>query len=126
MSKSLLKVITVAAAGFAAGVLLAPKSGKATRQDIKNKAKDAKKYADKQVDLAKDIGAEGLETVKSTAKRAKHEADDLVKSTKSSAKVVAAEAKKLSGEAKVRAERVSKDAKRTAEKVTKDAKAHVK
>lgn len=126
MSKSFLKVISLAAAGFVAGVLLAPKSGEETRKDLKNKAKEAKKYTEAQADRAIDIGTEGLETVKSSAKRAKHEATDLAKSTRTSAKVVATEAKKLGGEAKVRAKRVATDAKQTAKQVKKDAKAHVK
>jgi gas vesicle protein len=126
MSKSLLKIITVAAAGFAAGILLAPKSGKETRKDIKNKALEAKKYADEKADLAKEIGAEGLATVKTSAKHAGDEASEFAKSTKASAKVVAKEASKLGAEVKLRTKRVAADAKRTAKQVKKDAKTHLK
>lgn len=125
MSKAFLKVIAVAAAGFAAGILLAPKSGEETRNDIKNKARDAKKYAETKVDLAKEIGTEGLDTVKVSAKHAGDEAIDFAKSTKASAKVVAHEASKLSTEAKARTKRIVSDAKRTAKQVKKDAKSHV-
>lgn len=124
--KTLLKVITLAAAGFAAGILLAPKSGKATRKDIKNKALETKKYAEEKAHLAKDIGVEGLATVKTSAKHAGDEAGEFAKSTKASAKVVAKEASKLGAEAKTRAKRVATDAKRTAKQVKQDAKTHLK
>lgn len=123
--KPLLKVITVAAAGFAAGILLAPKSGKETRKDIKDKALEAKKFAEEKADLAKEIGVEGLATVKTSAKHASDEASGFAKSTKASAKVVAKEASKLGAEAKTRAKRVAIDAKRTAKQVKKDAKSHL-
>lgn len=124
--KPLLKVATLAAAAFAAGILLAPKSGKETRKDIKDKALETKKYAAKKAHLAKDIGSEGLATVKTSAKHAGDEANEFAKSTKLSAKVVAKEASKLGAEAKSRAKRVATDAKRTAEQVTKDAKTQLK
>jgi gas vesicle protein len=124
--KALLKVITVAAAGFAAGILLAPKSGKQTRSDIKAKAIETKKYAKNKAQLAKDIGTQGLSTVKTSAKHAEDEASEFVKSTKVSAKVVAKEAAKLGSEAKTRAKRVATDAKRTAKQVKKDAATHLK
>lgn len=124
--KPLFKVITLAAAGFAAGILLAPKSGKATRKDIKVKALETKKYAAKKAHLAKDIGDEGLATVKNSAKHASDEVNEFAKSTKVSAKVVAKEASKLGTEAKTRAKRVATDAKRTAKQVKKDAATHLK
>lgn len=124
--KPLLKIATVAAAAFAAGILLAPKSGKQTRKDIKAKALETKKYAEEKAHLAKDIGSEGLATVKTSAKHAGDEANEFAKSTKVSAKVVAKEASKLGAEAKSRAQRVATDAKRTAQQVTKDAKTHLK
>ncbi|MDB5168327.1 MAG: exported protein of unknown function [Candidatus Saccharibacteria bacterium] len=126
MSKTLLKIVTLAAAGFAAGILLAPKSGKETRQDFRNKAFEAKKYAEDKADLAKDIGAEGFATVKSSAKHAGEEASEFAKSTKVSAKVVAKEASKLGVEAMTRAKRVTADAKRTVKQVKKDTKTHLK
>lgn len=124
--KPLLKVITVAAAGFAAGVLLAPKSGKETRGDIKAKAVETKKYAINQAHRAKEIGAEGFATVKTGAKHAEDEANAFAKSTQKSANVVAKEAVKLGAEAKTRAKRVATDATRTAKQVKKDATTHLK
>jgi len=44
MSKAA-KVAIAAAAGFVAGILLAPKSGKETRKDLKDKAMDVKTTA---------------------------------------------------------------------------------
>jgi gas vesicle protein len=126
MSKTLLKIVTLAAAGFAAGILLAPKSGKETRQDLRNKAFEAKKYAEDKADLAKDISTEGFATVKSSAKHAGEEASEFAKSTKVSAKVVAKEASKLGVEAMTRAKRVTADAKRTVKQVKKDTKTHLK
>lgn len=66
-------VIAVAAAGFIAGMLLAPKSGKETRQDIMNKAHDAKKAAGEKSehmkDVMKDVGSEVSEFADSTKRR---------------------------------------------------------
>lgn len=59
--KKVLAIIGAAAAGFAAGILTAPKSGKETRADIKKKAvelkNDAGKYAAKTKSAAKDAAA---------------------------------------------------------------------
>ena len=63
--KKLLVVVGAAAAGFAAGILMAPKSGKETREDIKRKAgeikSDAASKADdvrkKAEDVKKDVEA---------------------------------------------------------------------
>ena len=56
--KKVLAVIGAAAAGFAAGILTAPKSGKETRKDLKKKAgklkSDAEKVAGKAAVAAKD------------------------------------------------------------------------
>ena len=56
--KKLLTVIGVAVAGFTAGILAAPKSGKETRADIKKHAtklkKEAENNAAKAADAAKD------------------------------------------------------------------------
>lgn len=56
--KKVLAVIGAAAAGFAAGILTAPKSGKETRKDLKKKAgklkSDAEKVASKAATAAKD------------------------------------------------------------------------
>ena len=52
MSK-LIKLAFAATAGFVAGILLAPKSGKETRADIKTKANELKDKAEAEVDKAK-------------------------------------------------------------------------
>ena len=52
VKKVALSAVVGAAAGFVAGVLLAPKSGKETRADLKKGAKDAAKAAHKQLDHA--------------------------------------------------------------------------
>ena len=56
--KKVLAIIGAAAAGFAAGILTAPKSGKETRKDLKKKAvklkADAEKVAGKAAAVAKD------------------------------------------------------------------------
>ncbi len=59
--KKLLTVVGAAAAGFVAGILTAPKSGKETRKDLKKKTdalkKEAGKRADQAVAAAKDSAA---------------------------------------------------------------------
>lgn len=56
--KKVLAIIGAAAAGFAAGILTAPKSGKETRKDLKKKASklkaDTEKVAVKATAVAKD------------------------------------------------------------------------
>ena len=56
--KKVLAIIGAAAAGFAAGILTAPKSGKETRKDLKKKAiklkADTEKVAGKAAAAAKD------------------------------------------------------------------------
>lgn len=56
--KKVLAIIGAAAAGFAAGILTAPKSGRETRKDLKKKAikmkADTEKVAGKAAAVAKD------------------------------------------------------------------------
>ena len=75
--KSFGKVIFAAIAGAVAGLLLAPKSGKETRDDLKRRAEEAKLKASEKADKAKDIATEGAEEVKGTLKRAAKEAAEL-------------------------------------------------
>lgn len=102
------KVIFAAIAGAVAGLLLAPKSGKETREDLKVKALDAKKKAAHKADLVKDVTKENAAEVKETMRRA------------------AKEAAELGEEAKLRASRVAEDAKRTAAQVDKNVRAEFK
>ena len=66
-------VIAVAAAGFIAGMLLAPKSGKETRQDLMDKAHGAKKVAGEKADHMKDVmhdvGSEMSDFAENTKRR---------------------------------------------------------
>ena len=115
MSK-VVNVMIATAAGFVAGVLMAPKSGEQTRKDLKKKARELKFRAN---DVARDA-SEGLKTGVDSASV---EAKGMAKSARTSAKVVAREAADLSAEAKSRANRVARDAKRTVSAVKKDVKA---
>lgn len=56
-----------AAAGLAAGVLLAPKSGKETRQTIKQKASAAKNKLTRKAEDVKDSAKDRIEEVKDKA-----------------------------------------------------------
>lgn len=108
MSKAV-NTILAAAAGFAAGVLLAPKSGKETREEIRNKAREAKGQIDEKADEAVGVLKEG-------AAQAEAEARDMAKSVRKSASAVAAEANYLGHEAKERVNRVTEKTKQSAKK----------
>lgn len=102
--KILIGASLAAAAGYVAGVLTAPKSGKETRKDIKNKAIKTKKEAEKQAEAlrtefdqlskrAKDKAAElsdkarkELNDALETAKKAQTKAGEKVKALKSDPK----------------------------------------
>lgn len=120
MSKTL-HVIAATVVGFAAGVLMAPKSGKETREDIKDKTLEAKEYTSAKAEQARLAIRDAGTTLKQSVKKADVEAEGMTESAKASAKKVSAEAMKLSEEAKVRAARLSDEAKRAATKVSKDA-----
>jgi gas vesicle protein len=82
-----------AAAGFVAGVLLAPKSGKETREDLKNGSKKVVKEADKQLKGLHDDLSKIVDKVESRAsdmtEAAKKEAADAVAKAKKSRDQVA-------------------------------------
>lgn len=67
--KKLLTVIGAAAAGFAAGVLTAPKSGRETRADLKQKANDFKDIASEKAEMAKSAAKDGYGAFKSGAQK---------------------------------------------------------
>lgn len=117
MSKAV-KLALAAAAGFAAGILLAPKSGEQTRKDIKHKALRAKKYATGRADEAYDAAMDVHEDLKGNAAVATEEAKGFAKSAQASARRVGRdvgeEAEKLTDEARTRVSRVAASAKRTA------------
>ena len=120
------KVVIAAAAGVAAGMLLAPKSGKETRADLKNKLQDAKSMTKAKADKLKTVADRANKSANETVGRAKKEADQMMESAKRSGKVVTNEAMKLRDEGEVRARRTLADAKRTATGVKKDAEESLK
>lgn len=67
MSKKFLPIAAVigAVAGVVAGVLVAPKSGKETRSDIKSKATELKGKAEAEVDKAKHAASDAFNKNKS-------------------------------------------------------------
>lgn len=76
-------VALIAIGSFVAGILLAPKSGKETRQDLKEKADEYKakaksglKEVKKGADVVKDEIAEGADSVRKIAKDASHDLKD--------------------------------------------------
>ena len=109
MSK-VIKIVAAAAAGFVAGVLLAPKSGKETRADIKQKAEEAKDYAAGKTEVAKQKAAAGLRAAKAGANDIGEEATDFLGRTGKRAGVVARDVRKT-------AENVADDAKATGQSV---------
>jgi gas vesicle protein len=114
MSKALLKVITLAATGFVAGILLAPKSGKQTRKDIKHKADELIDQAEAELKSAKRVAKKSAATIKVGAKEALAEVEELGSDVKKSAKSVTTKAKFTS-------KSVAKTAVKTAKAVKADA-----
>jgi gas vesicle protein len=84
-SRVTLGLIFGAVAGFFAGVLSAPQSGKKTRKDIKDSAVDLKKkaistaedVADRAVDVAEDVRDRALNTVDDLKDRAADVVEDV-------------------------------------------------
>ncbi len=67
--KKLLTVLGAAVAGFAAGILTAPKSGKETIEDIKRKAGEASKETEKRANQAKLAAQDSADSIKAGAQR---------------------------------------------------------
>lgn len=65
--KKFLAIVGAAVAGLAAGILVAPKSGKETREDIKKKAGELKVEAEKRAEQVKTAAKEGAEKAKKVA-----------------------------------------------------------
>jgi gas vesicle protein len=103
-------IVLVALGGFVAGLLLAPKSGKETRQDIMDKTNDLKVKA-----------SDGFGEIKKGASSVKDESADGVENVKGIAKDASVDAKRtanrLKDEAVTRGEAVSKKGQRTLEDV---------
>lgn len=71
MAKKFLPIAAIvgAVAGVVAGVLVAPKSGKETRADIKAKADDLKGKAEAEVEKVKNTATSKLDEAKSKLKK---------------------------------------------------------
>jgi len=95
-----------AAAGFISGVLLAPKSGKETRDEIKKDALKAKATAEKEV-------KEATAKVKAEATKLKNEATKTADEVYGKAKVVAKDVTTKAKEIKGHFEEAAKDSKKT-------------
>lgn len=123
-------IIVAAAAGFVAGILLAPKKGEDTRADIKNKALEAKEFATEKAQKAKIVAADATHAVKKSVEKASVEADAMNTSVRGAAgrvgESVEREVTSLSEEAKARGSRVANDAKHTVSQVRKDAEKHLR
>lgn len=124
------KMLAVAALGFTAGILLAPKTGAQTRKELKNGAAYAKKFLSTKADVAKQAAYDAQGAVVDAVDEVNDEALAMTKSAKASARKVGREAtieaKKLQSEARTRASRVATTAKKTADKVKRDTKARLK
>lgn len=120
------KIAIAATAGFVAGILLAPKSGKETREEIKVKANEAKGRAKEKARQVKSAALEAGETLKDSAAVMEKEARGMAKSTRESADRTVREVAHLNDEAKARGARMAAEARRTTAKVQKDAEGHMK
>lgn len=67
--KKLLTVVGAVAAGFAAGILTAPKSGKETRKDLKKKAVNLKTEAEKRTSQAKAAAKDSVGSLKTGSQK---------------------------------------------------------
>ena len=65
--KKVLAIIGAAAAGVVAGILVAPKSGKETREDLRKNAEEMGKTAQKRADQAKLAAKDSAESIKQGA-----------------------------------------------------------
>lgn len=111
MNKST-NVLLAAVTGFVAGLLLAPKSGAETREEIKNKAREAKERMEEKA-------GEATEVLKEGAARAETEARGMAESVKKSARMVTGEASSLSDEAHHRFNRTAGETKQDTKKLSK-------
>ena len=100
MSRST-NVLFAAITGFVAGILLAPKSGAETREEIRNKAREAKDRIDEKA-------GETMGALKDGASRAEAEVRGMAESAKRSARSVAGEADSLKSETRERASRAAR------------------
>ena len=104
-SKFALGTLIAAAAGFAAALLTAPKSGKETRADIKEKAVKAKNTAVEEAEMAKEIATEKVKEVRGKA-------EDVARDIKAKVEEVTEDVTDKATELKDRAEQAVEGAKK--------------
>lgn len=75
--KGFLAVIAATVGGFAAGVLLAPKSGKETRDELRAKAEAKRGEAKKKFDDASDLAKKGRKEAEAVAQNARAHAGEV-------------------------------------------------
>ena len=83
--KKLLALVGGIAAGFVAGILTAPKSGKETREELKNKASELKQEAEKRTTQAKSVAKDSAESIKTGDRKIGDTAVETAKEVKDSA-----------------------------------------
>lgn len=83
--KKVLTVVGAAVAGVVAGVLLAPKSGRETREDLKRKAGEFKDEAARKSDQVREAAMDSVDSIKSAAKKVGGITEDTAKDVKSKA-----------------------------------------
>lgn len=105
-SKGFLAVVAATVGGFVAGVLLAPKSGKETRDDLKAKADAKKELAEKKYADASLVAKKGKAEAEAFAKHTAGHATEVAKDVRAHAGEVVADAKERSA-------RLAEDAKKT-------------
>ncbi len=81
--KKVLAILGAAAAGFAAGVLTAPKSGKETRKDLKKKAGKLKSDAEKVADKAAAAAKNSVDSLKTGSQKVGDAVTETAKGVKS-------------------------------------------
>ncbi len=80
--RKLLAVLGAAAAGFAAGILTAPKSGKETREDLKKKADEYKGEAEMRAKQATAAAKDSVNSIRSGAKKVGDTASETARDVK--------------------------------------------
>ena len=80
--KKVLTVIGAAAAGVVAGILVAPKSGKETREDLKKKAEEMGKSAQKRAGQAKLAAKDSADSIKEGAQKIGNTATETARDVK--------------------------------------------
>lgn len=90
-----LGTIVAAAAGYVAGILTAPKSGKETREDLKNKAVETKEQAEKQLKQIQTEIAKTMDEAKKEAETLKGKAREEIDVAMDKTRVVKEKANEL-------------------------------